>query len=198
MSGALGYKRARVHALARARSVAEDAAEVVRFWRAAQADWFSHDPNFDRRFHERFFDLYLSAARCEHDEWAGTSEGALALLVLLDQFPRNAFRGTARMYVTDAHARRIARWALDADLDSRVRPELRLFFYLPFAHSEDLDDQRLSVELNRALGHPWVDHALGHAAIIERFGRFPHRNWLLGRRTTDAEQDFLDQGGFAG
>ncbi|VVD93993.1 membrane protein [Pandoraea terrigena] len=79
-----------------------------------------------------------------------------------------------------------------------MEPRLRLFFYLPFAHSKDLGDQCRSVDLHRTLGHPWVDHALGHKAIIERFGRFPHRNPLQGRRTTEAEQAFLDQGGFAG
>lgn len=102
------------------------------------------------------------------------------------------------MYATDADARHIARKAIDAELDRQVEPELRLFFCLPFAHSENLEDQRLSVDLNRQLGHPWIDHALEHASIIQRFGRFPHRNGLLGRRTTDAEQAFLDQGGFAG
>lgn len=181
-----------------ARDAAGNAADVVRFWRAAQADWFSHDPAFDQRFRDRFFDLHLAAARHECDEWAAMSEGSLALLILLDQYPRNAFRGTARMYETDAHARHIARKAINAKLDHFIDSELRLFFYLPFAHSESLDDQQLSVDLNRQLGHPWIDHALGHANIIQRFGRFPHRNRLLGRCTTDAEQAFLDRGGFAG
>jgi len=171
---------------------------VVRFWRAARRDWFSHDPAFDRRFRDHYLGLHLAAARHECDAWSATPEGALALLLLLDQFPRNAFRGTARMYATDSKARHIARRAVDAGFDSLVEPELRLFFYLPFAHSENADDQRLSVVLNRELGHPWVDHALGHASIIQRFGRFPHRNRLLERRTTSAEQTFLDQGGFAG
>jgi len=102
------------------------------------------------------------------------------------------------MYATDAQARAVARAAVDAGLDAQVDPALRLFFYLPFAHSEDPDDQRLSVMLNRRLGQPWLDHALGHQTIVERFGRFPHRNILLGRPTTAAEQSFLDQGGFAG
>ncbi|OVZ55598.1 hypothetical protein CDO44_22525 [Pigmentiphaga sp. NML080357] len=175
------------------------ARDVVRFWRdAGMAGWFGQSPAFDRAFRERFLDLHEAAARGECDDWAATAEGALALLILLDQFPRNAFRGTARMYGTDAQARRIARLAVDRGLDGQVESALRLFFYLPFAHSEDLADQRLSVRLNRRLGHPWVDHAQGHADIIERFGRFPHRNPLLGRRMTPQEQAFLDQGGFAG
>ena len=92
----------------------------------------------------------------------------------------------------------VARVAVDARLDAEIDPALRLFFYLPFAHSENPDDQRLSVILNRRLGRPWLDHALGHQAIIEQFGRFPHRNTLLGRSTTEAEQAFLDHGGFSG
>ncbi len=171
---------------------------VLRFWRAAQADWFSHDPGFDQRFRERFLALHLAALRGECQDWMADAEGALALLILLDQFPRNAFRGTARMYASDVQARRIARLAVDAGFDRHVAPGLRLFFYLPFAHSEDLADQRLSVSLNRRLGRPWAGHALGHARIIQRFGRFPHRNRLLGRRSSAEEQAFLDQGGFAG
>lgn len=176
----------------------DTAAEVVRWWSAARGDWFSHDPAFDARFRKRFLAAHERAAAGELDGWARSAEGALALLILLDQFPRNAFRGTARMYATDAQARAVARAAVDAGLDARIEPALRLFFCLPFAHSEDRGDQRLSVALNRRLGRPWLDHALGHQAIIERFGRFPHRNPLLGRRTTAAEQAFLDQGGFAG
>lgn len=174
------------------------ASQVLRWWSAARRDWFSHDPDFDRRFRARFLEAHRRAAAGELDHWAGTAEGALALLILFDQFPRNAFRGTARMYATDAQARAVGRAAVEAGLDAQVDPAMRLFFYLPFAHSEALADQRLSVRLNRRLGQPWLNHALGHQAIVERFGRFPHRNPLLGRSTTAAEQAFLDQGGFAG
>lgn len=171
---------------------------VVDFWRASRSDWFSQDKVFDRRFRKRFLPDYMRAAAHELDAWAGTAEGALALLILLDQFPRNAFRGTARMYATDGQARNVARMAVRTGCDAEVDATLRLFFYLPFAHAENLDDQRLSVALHRRLGQPWLDHALGHAAIIERFGRFPHRNVLLGRETTPDEQAFLDNDGFAG
>ncbi|ALY86965.1 DUF924 family protein [Pseudomonas aeruginosa] len=177
---------------------ATTASQVVQWWSAAQRDWFSHAPDFDRRFRARFLRAHHRAAAGELNHWSSTAEGALALLVLLDQFPRNAFRGTAHMYATDFLARNVARAAVNAGLDAQVDPALRLFFYLPFAHSEDPADQRLSVMLNRRLGQPWLDHALGHQAIVERFGRFPHRNILLGRSTTAAEQAFLDQGGFAG
>lgn len=175
------------------------AADVVRFWReAGTGQWFTKDPAFDRRFRERFLNLHLAAARRELDDWAGTAEGALALLILLDQFPRNAFRGTGHMYATDPLARHFARRAHEARHIDAVDPVLRLFFCLPLAHSEDLADQDLSVELNSALGPDARSHAEGHRDIIRRFGRFPHRNALLGRQTTAQEQVFLDQGGFAG
>lgn len=171
---------------------------VVDFWRASRADWFSQAPEFDLRFRKRFLRTHCAAVAGDFDCWTNAPEGALSLLILLDQFPRNAFRGTARMYASDARARAVARTAVDAGLDMQVELDLRLFFYLPFAHSENLNDQHLSVTLHRRIGQPWVGHALGHRAIIERFGRFPHRNILLGRSTTVMEQAFLDQGGFAG
>lgn len=198
MSIAPGCKRTRAHAAARAQRTAKHAAEVLRFWKTANADWFSHDPAFDQRFRERFLGQHLSVARREHDDWAATPEGSLALLILLDQFPRNAFRGTARMYATDALARHYARAAESSGHMAEVDADLRLFFCLPFAHSEDTGDQALSVELNARLGQPWLSHAEEHRDIIRRFGRFPHRNVMLGRRTTDEEAAFLDSGGFAG
>lgn len=197
-SAGRGLKRARIHTIWRTRSVVGDADEVVRFWRAAHADWFSHNPAFDSRFRGRFLDLHLSAARRERDGWTDTPAGSLALLVLLDQFPRNAFRGTAHMYATDALARYFAHRARSTGHMEAVDADLRLFFCLPFAHSEDADDQELSVTLNARLGQPWLAHAEGHRDIIRRFGRFPHRNRLLGRETTPEERAFLDQGGFAG
>ena len=188
----------RRQACPRPRGTGPDALDVVRFWCAARADWFSHDPAFDSRFRDRFLDLHLSAARCERDDWAETPEGGLALLILLDQFPRNAFRGTARMYATDVLARHFARAAQSAGQMDGVDADLRLFFCLPFAHSEDSHDQDVSVALNARLGQPWLAHAEGHRDIVRRFGRFPHRNTLLGRQTTDEERIFLDAGGFAG
>jgi uncharacterized protein (DUF924 family) len=175
------------------------ASAVVAFWREAGPDrWFEKSPDFDRRFRELFLEDHLAAARREHDDWADSAEGALALLILLDQFPRNVFRGTGHMYATDPLARHFAQVMLGAGFDQIIEVPLRLFCYLPFAHSEALADQQRSVELHRPLGRPWLDHAEGHLSIIERFGRFPHRNPLLGRETTAAEQAFLDQGGFAG
>lgn len=172
---------------------------VLDFWQdAGPALWFAKDAAFDRRFRDRFLSLHETAAAGALDGWAATSDGALALLILLDQFPRNAFRGTARMYATDARARRIAAEAVAAGRDQSVEPGLRLFMYLPFAHAEDLADQDRSVELCRALGSETLAHAEHHSGVIRRFGRFPHRNPILGRPMTAEEQRFLDEGGYAG
>ncbi|MEL5309445.1 DUF924 family protein [Serratia nevei] len=177
----------------------QTADEVVRFWRDAGAEqWFRQDQRFDQRFRARFLGLHLAAARRERDDWLKTPESALALMILLDQFPRNAFRNTAHMYATDPLARRFARIAITANYMQAVEPSLRLFFCLPFAHSENLADQDLSVALNAQLGPAERAHAEGHRDIIRRFGRFPHRNQLLLRDTTTQEQAFLEQGGFAG
>lgn len=176
------------------------AAQVVDYWRQAgeRGQWFGKDPAFDRDFHDRFLPLHLAAARGELDDWAATAQGVLALLILLDQFPRNAFRGSARMYATDGLARELARRALAAGHMDRVDETLRLFFCLPFAHSESPADQDLSVQLNARLGSTWLAHAEGHRDIVRRFGRFPHRNPLLGRDSTPEEEAFLRSGGFAG
>jgi uncharacterized protein (DUF924 family) len=175
------------------------AAEVVAFWRqAGRTLWFAKDADFDRRFREAFLPAHEAAARGDLDGWQATPEGALALLLLLDQFPRNAFRGTPRMYATDAAARRIAVAAVDAGRDRHMPEELRTFFYLPFGHSEDLVDQELCVALCRHLGPPDSTSSERHRDIVRRFGRFPHRNPILGRNTTPEEQAFLDQGGYAG
>ena len=176
-----------------------EAAAVVAFWRQAGPGlWFAKDDAFDRLFRERFLSLYEAAARGELDGWLATPDGALALVLLLDQFPRNAFRGTARMYATDAMARQLASAAIDAGHDRVVDAQLQLFFYLPLGHSENLADQERSVALAERLGEPSLSHATGHRDIIRRFGRFPHRNPILGRTMRPEEQQFLDAGGFAG
>ncbi len=174
--------------------------EVVAFWRAAgRQQWFRKDEAFDAAFRQRFLAAHEAAARGELAAWSRQPEGSLALLVLLDQFPRNAFRGSARTYATDALARNVAHHALAEGHDQAVAdPDLRNFFYLPFMHSEWLPDQARALHLCRLLGTDAERHAGIHHGIIERFGRFPHRNALLGRRTTAQEQAFLDEGGFAG
>ena len=128
MNIAQDFKRTRSHTAAQAQGASLGVNEVVHFWRSAHADWFSHDENFDQRFRERFLGLHLSAAQHECDDWASTPEGSLALLILLDQFPRNAFRGTPRMYATDPLARHFARMAHAASHMTAVDGDLRLFF----------------------------------------------------------------------
>jgi uncharacterized protein (DUF924 family) len=179
--------------------VAPEAAAVVSFWRdAGPQQWFAKDPAFDRRFRERFLALHEAAMRGELMPWMQTAEGALALLLLLDQFPRNAFRDTPRMYASDGFARVLADAAIRAGLDRHIEPDLRLFMYLPFGHSEQLADQQRSLELARGLGEPHLGHAQGHHDIVKRFGRFPHRNPILGRTMRPEEQKFLDEGGYSG
>jgi uncharacterized protein (DUF924 family) len=182
-----------------AQEVPTEAQSVLTFWReAGPGEWFAQKPEFDRAFRDRFLRLHEAAARGELDGWAGTADGALALVVLLDQFPRNAFRGTARMYATDAAALRIADAVIAKGFDQAVASELRLFIYLPYAHSETVAHQYKSVLLNEQLGEPSASHARRHRDIIVRFGRFPHRNPILGRAMTAEEQRYLDEGGFKG
>ena len=178
--------------------------EVVRFWRAAgPPKWFAKDEAFDRALAQRIAAAPHAAARGEADDWAASAEGALALLILLDQVPRNIFRNSGHAFATDGKARAIARAAVSAGHDQAVEGPLRPFFYLPFEHSEDMADQDEAVRLCKA-HHEAVGDAETlkwaelHRDIIVRFGRFPHRNAALGRRTTPAEKTFLDEGGFAG
>jgi uncharacterized protein (DUF924 family) len=174
-------------------------ADVLSFWReAGPSRWFRKDEAFDNECRSRFIAAHAAAQRGELDAWARDPDGALALVILLDQIPRNAFRGTAQMYESDAHARQVARQAVAAEFESRYEPALANFFVLPFMHSEDLTDQDFGVELARKLGDDSLRYAVMHRDIIERFGRFPHRNAVLGRTTTPEEQRFLDQGGFSG
>ena len=180
-------------------SFALSAADVVAFWRDAGPDlWFANDPSFDRRFREQFLALHEAAARGGLRAWHDPAEGSLALVLLLDQYPRNAFRGTRRMYATDEAARPVADAAIGRGHDRAVDPALRLFFYLPFGHSESIADQDRCVALAEALGEPDLGRARHHRDIIRRFGRFPHRNAILGRLSTPEEMGFLAGGGYAG
>jgi uncharacterized protein (DUF924 family) len=177
----------------------KDGRDVVAFWRAAGPSmWFAKDPAFDARFRETFRGLYELAKRGDLRHWSATPESALALVLLLDQYPRNSFRGTARMYTTDAAAREAASAAVAAGHDRAVEPALQMFFYLPFAHSEDMADQDRAVELCRRLGDPHSSRAEHHRDIVRRFGRFPHRNPILGRAMRPEEQQYLDEGGYQG
>jgi len=176
------------------------AAQVVAFWtEAGPARWFARDDAFDAQFRERFAEEHHAAAARAREHWLGTAEGALALMLLLDQFPRNCFRGTAHSYATDGLARHYAMRAIEEGLDLQLVPKLRAFFYLPFEHSEDPFDQERSVAMFDVLGDKeYLRFAELHRDIIRRFGRFPHRNAVLGRMPTPEELDFLAEGGFAG
>ena len=176
------------------------AQEVVRFWREAGPErWFKKDAAFDAQIRRRFYDTYEAAVAGKLKTWEETAEGALGLLILLDQFPRNLFRNDPRAFATDQLALAVTAGALIKGFDAQVSPDMRGFFYLPFQHSEDLDDQERGEALYRAAGDAdGLKWATIHADIIRKFGRFPHRNAVLGRKTTADEQKFLDEGGFAG
>ncbi|MBN9074250.1 MAG: DUF924 family protein [Rhizobiales bacterium] len=172
---------------------------LTQFWREAGEDaWFRKDEAFDTDLRGRFLDLHYAAARRELDAWSDHAEGSLALMILLDQFPRNCFRGTAHMFATDPLARHFAGKAIEAGHDLAIEEALRVFIYLPFEHSEVMADQERSVALCEANCRGYLEYAVEHREIIARFGRFPHRNPALGRETTAEERAFLDQGGFAG
>jgi uncharacterized protein (DUF924 family) len=176
-----------------------NAADIVDFWRdAGPKRWFAKDAQFDADFKARFEAAHHAAAARALDHWAEDAEGALALLVLLDQFPRNAWRGNPHAFATDGLARAMASAAIAAGLDQHHEPGLRAFFYIPFMHSEALADQERSVALNAALDPETQRYARHHRGIIERFGRFPHRNRLLGRESSAEELRFIEDGGFSG
>lgn len=178
--------------------------DVIECWlRHGPEAWFSRNEALDAEIEADYADLHFKASRCELSDWEETPEGTLALLLLLDQFPRNLFRGSAHSYATDPLARTTAHRALAKGFDKRVEPVLRPFFYLPFEHSEEMEDQKFSVSLFEKLRDETGDAeplkwAIVHLELIERFGRFPHRNAPLGRQTTAEEKAYLDDDGFKG
>ncbi|XP_055388664.1 uncharacterized protein LOC129617510 [Condylostylus longicornis] len=176
------------------------ASSLVSFWRSSgPPKWFSTDAAFDQELRDRFQDLHFEAARRNLDTWMETPDGALALILLLDQIPRNIFRGSSHMFATDSLARTFASQAVKNKFDQDpALKDLRSFFYMPFEHSEELEDQQRAVELMTPLGGGNVTWAKDHLNIIERFGRFPHRNAVMGRISTAEEVDYLSSGGFGG
>ncbi len=178
----------------------DKAQEVVGFWReAGPAKWFAKSDAFDDEIRMRFAALHERAASGALAAWESSAEGALALLLLLDQIPRNLYRDSAHAFASDPMALNIARRAWRAGFDNQCGEDMRPFFYMPFMHSEAIGDQDLCVALCRA--HKLEDNisfAEDHRDIIARFGRFPHRNRVMGRETSKQEQAFLDDGGFAG
>lgn len=185
------------------------AAEVLEFWFGARDGdewgtlrklWFAGGPAVDDEIRSRFAALHAIALAGELDQWHASAEGCLALLLVLDQFSRNLHRGTAAAFSADAKALALARQGLERRFDAQVLAVQRWFYYLPFEHSENLDDQRRAVALfsalpeepSRAMG---VDYARKHLEVIEQFGRFPHRNAMLGRESTPEEARWLAEGG---
>ncbi len=179
-------------------------ADVVGFWTSAGPQkWFAKSLSFDEAIRLKFEGVHHRAALGEYAAWAEQPQGSLALVILLDQFPRNLYRGTAHAYATDPLARVIAGRALDAGHDQEAAAPLRPFFYLPFSHSEDLADQDRAVALFEAHDAATGDFdSLKWAGlrrdVIHRFGRFPHRNPAFGRETTPEEAAFLEDGGYTG
>jgi uncharacterized protein (DUF924 family) len=173
---------------------AASARKVIDFWFSAGSEklWFAVDPEFDREITEKFGDLYRYAYEGELSDWTRTAETALALVILLDQFPRNMFRGSPQAFQSDEQAREVSRIAIANAFDQQRSARERAFFYLPLEHSEDLLDQIECVKLYRRLqDEELLEYAVKHHDIIARFGRFPHRNAILGRQSTEEETEFL-------
>lgn len=172
--------------------------QVLSFWRkAGPKRWFKSDPEFDHRISEKFLVTHQAAELGKLGDWEGEAESALALVIVLDQFPRNMFRGTTRAFSTDALALAVARGAIERRFDRKIKLPEKSFFYLPFEHSERLADQKTGFKLFRATkDKDLIRWAKLHHDAIQRFGRFPHRNEILGRVSTPEEIDFLDNGGF--
>ena len=174
--------------------------EIFLFWKDAGADkWFTSDPAFDAEVLARFIETYEAGMRGELDGWERSTYGAFALVILFDQFPRNMFRGTPRAFATDEKAKQIGERAIAAARDQAVDPEVHTFFYLPYMHSELLADQERCVALMARSGKQEnIKYAEIHRDAIARFGRFPHRNEILGRKSTPEEIAYLEGGGFKG
>jgi uncharacterized protein (DUF924 family) len=171
---------------------------ILRYWfeELSPKNWFKVDEARDAEIERRFRRTYEELTAGVPQSWLAEPEGYLAAILVLDQFPRNMFRGTPRAFATDDVALTLAKRAIAQGKDMLVPPERRAFIYLPFQHAEDEADQARSVELFTALGNQLnLDFALRHKEIIDRFGRFPHRNKILGRKSTDKEQEFLKQPG---
>lgn len=172
--------------------------DVLHFWfeETELKQWFVKDPEFDATITERFGELYAQAKNGEIDSWCETANGTLALIILLDQFSRNMFRDDKQSFATDAKALEISKAAIEKSFDREVEERGRNFFYLPFEHSENMDDQKRAAQLISEMGNKnLLEWAEKHMVIIERFGRFPHRNAVMGRESTPEEIQFLTEDG---
>lgn len=176
--------------------------EVLAFWldECAPADWYKSDPALDARITEKFAATWKAATEGALGLWLTYPAGTLAYIILTDQFPRNMFRDSGDAFATDPLARAAAKMAIDQNWDMKIDEPARQFFYLPLMHAENLCDQDRAVRLIHTRmpesGQNHRDHACAHRAVIRDFGRFPFRNAALGRKTSPAEQAFLDAGGY--
>jgi len=171
---------------------------VLKFWFAelTEEQWFKVDPAVDQLIRDRFLAVYEATARETPADATSVPSVALATVIVLDQFPRNMFRGTPRAFATDAQALAVATEAVDLGIDVLLTPQERVFLYLPFEHAESKAAQAQSVALFEKLGEDnFLDYAKRHKVIVDRFGRFPHRNAILGRSSTPEEIAFLKEPG---
>jgi uncharacterized protein (DUF924 family) len=169
--------------------------DVLHFWfeELSAADWFRTNDAIDAQIRARFLSLHERLVE-KNGDGAATPRSMLAAVIVLDQFSRNAFRGNPRAYAADPIARRVAKAAIEQGFDTAMTAPQRMFLSLPFQHSEDAQDQVLSVNLCKSIGNEdWTGYAVEHKAIIDRFGRFPHRNAVLDRRSTPDEIEFLKE-----
>lgn len=179
--------------------MATGARDIVDFWLGLdEKQYWTADTAFDALVRERFAAALDQARAGTFDRWAGTPEGALGLVILLDQTSRNIHRGTPQAFAADARALSTAKSAVANGYDDNFEARVRRWFYMPYMHSEDLADQEACVALTAKRAKGTLKFAIQHRDIIARFGRFPHRNGILGRETTQEEQAFLDAGGFSG
>ena len=172
--------------------------DIINFWFSQEVKplWFKKSAEFDRQIKQRFYDTYQLAKTGALDDWRDVPQNALASIVVLDQFPRNMFRGTSQAFATDTKAVELTKYAIARNYQQYLTNEQQAFLYMPLMHSEDIADQDLCVELFTKLGRvDNLEFALKHQVIIERFGRFPHRNEILGRESTPAEKEFLTKPG---
>lgn len=183
--------------------------EILDFWFGSSEDpnygkrrkqWFIKSAEFDRKVRAKFYDVYQQAVAGKLNSWKNQPWSCLALIIVLDQFSRNMFRGTPEAFKSDRQSLEVAKYAVEKEYDQQLLPVQRWFIYLPFEHSENLADQRQAVKLCRTLSEDpqsadTIEYAQRHLEVIERFGRFPHRNQILGRESTPEEREFLQQPG---
>ncbi|MAY61258.1 MAG: hypothetical protein CML29_03525 [Rhizobiales bacterium] len=178
--------------------MSETPASVIDFWfnQLTKEEWFVKKDDIDAKIRDRFLDLHLALSSEIAPEWHESAEARLALIIVFDQFPRNMFRGSPHSFATDGLALAEARYAVATGLDKQVDTSRRPFFYMPFEHSERMEDQKRSVELFTDLGNElYLDYAVKHREVIETFGRFPHRNSILGRENSAEEEAYLAKPG---